>query len=111
MNKFKYSDDNKRYHTFNYYLKNKFNTKVAKVPLDAGFSCPNRDGTKGYGGCIFCSSSGSGEFTSNETDLSLQFETSKKMIVNKWPDAKFIAYFQAYSNTYGPLSKIKDMDF
>ncbi len=109
MNKFKYSDDNKRYHTFNYYLKNKFNTKVAKVPLDAGFSCPNRDGTKGYGGCIFCSSSGSGEFTSNETDLSLQFETSKKMIVNKWPDAKFIAYFQAYSNTYGPLSKIKDM--
>lgn len=53
MNLFKYSDDNKRYHTFNYYLKNKYQSKVAKVSLNAGFTCPNRDGTKGTGGCIF----------------------------------------------------------
>ena len=54
MNQFKYSLDNKRYHTYNYYLKNKYHQKVAKVALNADFTCPNRDGTKGYGGCIFC---------------------------------------------------------
>ena len=58
---FKYTLDNKRYHTLNYYLKNRFNSKVFKVSLNAGFTCPNIDGTKGYGGCIYCSKSGSGE--------------------------------------------------
>ena len=109
LNKFKYSNDNKRYHTFNYYLKNKYKVKVAKIPLDAGFTCPNRDGTKGYGGCIFCSESGSGEFTSLIKDISLQFEDAKSLVVNKWPNSKFIAYFQSYSNTYGSLEKIKNM--
>ena len=65
MNQFKYSLDNKRYHTYNYYLKNKYHQKVAKVALNADFTCPNRDGTKGYGGCIFCSSSGSGDYAGN----------------------------------------------
>ena len=77
-NKFEYSNDNKRYHTFNYYLQKRFNTKVAKIPLDAGFSCPNRDGKKGYGGCIFCSARGSGEFTIKEPNISHQYEISKK---------------------------------
>lgn len=108
-NKFPYSNDNKRYHTFNYYLKSKYNFKIAKVPLNAGFTCPNRDGTKGFGGCIFCSSSGSGEFTTQILDIEKQFNYSKSLVTKKWPNAKFIAYFQSYTNTYGPLEKIKNM--
>ena len=65
---FKYSLDNKRYHTLNYYLKNKFNDKVIKISLNGGFTCPNIDGTKGYGGCIYCSKSGSGEHGGNPND-------------------------------------------
>ena len=60
-NPFKYSFNEKRYHTFNYYLKTRYGRKVSKIILDAGFTCPNRDGTKGYGGCIFCSDQGSGD--------------------------------------------------
>ena len=61
MNKFRYTLDHKRYHTFNYYLKNKYHQKVAKVIIDGHFTCPNRDGSKGYGGCIYCSALGSGD--------------------------------------------------
>ena len=71
---FKYTLDNKRYHTLNYYLKNRFNSKVFKVSLNAGFTCPNIDGTKGYGGCIYCSKSGSLEHVGNpKKDLTTQF--------------------------------------
>lgn len=109
MNKFKYSLDNKRYHTFNYYLKNKYNCKVAKVSLNAGFTCPNRDGTKGIGGCIFCSSSGSGDFAGNVNDSLLkQFDEVSQVAQKKWPNCKYIAYFQANSNTYGSVDKIKE---
>lgn len=108
MNLFKYSDDNKRYHTFNYYLKNKYQSKVAKVSLNAGFTCPNRDGTKGTGGCIFCSSTGSGDFAGNIQDsLEIQFSNVSLLLQNKWSNCKYIAYFQANTNTYGPLKKIK----
>ena len=108
MNLFKYSDDNKRYHTFNYYLKNKYQSKVAKVSLNAGFTCPNRDGTKGTGGCIFCSSTGSGDFAGNIQDsLEIQFSNVSLLLQNKWPNCKYIAYFQANTHTYGPLKKIK----
>lgn len=108
MNLFKYSDDNKRYHTFNYYLKNKYQSKVAKVSLNAGFTCPNRDGTKGTGGCIFCSSTGSGDFAGNIQDsLEIQFSNVSLLLQNKWPNCKYIAYFQANTNTYGPLKKSK----
>ena len=108
MNLFKYSDDNKRYHTFNYYLKNKYQSEVAKVSLNAGFTCPNRDGTKGTGGCIFCSSTGSGDFAGNIQDsLEIQFSNVSLLLQNKWPNCKYIAYFQANTNTYGPLKKIK----
>ncbi|MBS5111171.1 MAG: TIGR01212 family radical SAM protein [Coprobacillus cateniformis] len=108
MNKFPYSNDNKRYHTYNYYLKNKYQQKIAKVSLNAGFTCPNRDGTKGKGGCIFCSDSGSGDFAGNVYDsLQKQFQDVSMMMRKKWPDCKFIAYFQANTNTYGTLDRLK----
>ncbi|WP_270525554.1 TIGR01212 family radical SAM protein [Longibaculum muris] len=108
MNKFPYSNDNKRYHTYNYYLKNKYQQKIAKVSLNAGFTCPNRDGTRGKGGCIFCSDSGSGDFAGNVYDsLQKQFQDVSTMMRKKWPDCKFIAYFQANTNTYGTLDRLK----
>lgn len=107
--KFKYTLDDKRYHTFNYYLKTKYNHKIAKISLNASFSCPNRDGTISYGGCLFCSDSGSGDFAGNPCDdLMLQFDKVSAMMNQKWPNCKYIAYFQANSNTYGPLSKLKE---
>lgn len=108
MNKFKYSNDNKRYYTYNYFLKSRYHKKIAKVSLNAGFTCPNRDGSKGYGGCIFCSSSGSGDYAGHiQDDLLTQFNDVSSMMSQKWPGCEFIAYFQANTNTYGPLDKIK----
>lgn len=104
MNKFKYSDSNKRYHTLDYYYKNKYNSKVAKISLNLGLTCPNKDGKVGYGGCIYCSKLGSGEFAGNKTEpLKKQFDSVKNMMLKKWPNCKFIAYFQANTNTYGDL--------
>lgn len=109
-NKFKYSFNEKRYHTFNYYLKSKYNCKVSKVILDAGFTCPNRDGSKGIGGCIFCSDLGSGDSNIDLGDSILkQYNANKAIMDNKWPNSLYIPYFQSFSNTYGPLSKIKAM--
>ncbi len=108
-NRFKYTNDNKRYHTLTYYYKEKFNEKVCKVSLNANFTCPNIDGTKGYGGCIYCTKLGSGEFGGNPKEsLISQFEKGKKIMQRKWPNAKFIAYFQANTNTYAPLEKLKE---
>lgn len=110
MNKFKYTLDNKRYHTFNYYLKNKYHHKVAKIPLNADFTCPNLDGTKAYGGCIYCSALGSGDFAGDiNDDLAVQFDKMIPLFQNKWPGCQYIAYFQANSNTYGPVAKVKAM--
>lgn len=107
-NTFKYSNDNKRYHTYNYYLKNLHNCKVAKVSLNANFTCPNRDGTKGYGGCTFCSDSGSGDFAGHiEDHLDIQFTKIASIMNHKWPGCKYTAYFQANTNTYGSIEKIK----
>ncbi len=109
-NNFKYSLDNKRYQTYNYYLKNKYQSKVFKVGLNAGFTCPNRDGKKGFEGCIFCSDSGAGECAGDIKDnLINQFEKVKKERHQKWPDAKYIGYFQAFSNTYGDVNLLKDL--
>lgn len=106
---FKYSLDNKRYHTLNYFFKDKFNSKVYKVSLNAGFTCPNIDGTKGYGGCIYCSKTGSGEHGGNPNkSLTEQFDDVKKVIDKKWPNSKYIAYFQARTNTYAPLEVLKE---
>lgn len=109
-NNFKYSFNEKRYHTFNYYLKSKYNCKVAKVILDAGFTCPNRDGKKGFGGCIYCSDLGSGDSNVDlGNSLLKQYEANKKVMNQKWPNDLYIPYFQSFSNTYGPLTKIKLM--
>ena len=109
-NNFKYSFNEKRYHTFNYYLKSKYNCKVAKVILNAGFTCPNRDGKKGFGGCIYCSDLGSGDSNVDlGNSLLKQYESNKKVMNQKWPNDLYIPYFQSFSNTYGPLTKIKEM--
>ncbi len=106
---FKYTLDNKRYHTLNYHFKTKYNSKVVKISLNAGFSCPNIDGTVGYGGCIYCSKSGSGEFGGDKNKpLTEQFYDIKKVIDKKWPNSKYIAYFQAHTNTYAPLNILKE---
>ena len=109
-NNFKYSNTNKRYHTLDYHYKNIFNQKVFKVSLDAGLSCPNIDGTVGYGGCIYCSKTGSGEFAGNKNEsVKIQFEKIKEMMLKKWPNAKYIGYFQAHTNTYAPVKKLKEL--
>ncbi|MEA4901767.1 TIGR01212 family radical SAM protein [Desulfitobacterium sp.] len=98
----------KRYNTFNRHLRGIFGEKVFKVPLDAGFTCPNRDGTKGSGGCIYCSSRGSGDFAGEVThSIEQQFAEVKERMRKKWPKAKYMAYFQAYTNTYAPISKLR----
>ena len=107
---FKYSYNNKRYHTLDYFYKMKFKEKVFKVSLNAGFSCPNLDGTVGTGGCIYCSKSGSGEFAGNKKDsIVKQFNEIKEMMHKKWPKAKYIGYFQARTNTYAPVKKLKEL--
>lgn len=107
---FKYSNSNKRYHTLDYYYKNKFNEKVFKVSLNAGFTCPNIDGTVGTGGCIYCSKTGSGEFAGNvRDDIVKQFNDIKEMMLKKWPKAKYIGYFQARTNTYAPVDKLREL--
>ena len=110
MNPFKYSNTNKRYHTLDYYYKNKFHSKVFKVSLNAGFTCPNIDGTVGYGGCIYCSKSGSGEFAGKKEDsLKKQFDEIKNTMLNKWSHAKYIGYFQARTNTYADVNTLKSL--
>ena len=107
-NNFKYSNSNKRYHTLDYYYKNRFNEKIFKVSLNANFSCPNIDGTIGYGGCIYCSKSGSGEFAGNkEETIEKQFLEVKETMLKKWPKAKYIGYFQARTNTYAPVETLR----
>ena len=109
MNKFKYSDSNKRYYTLDYFYKKKFGCKVFKVSLNGGFSCPNKDGKVGYGGCIYCSKLGSGDFAGDLNEpLDVQFTTIRDKMLKKWPNAKYIAYFQANTNTYAPLPVLKE---
>lgn len=109
-NPFEYSDDNKRYHTYNYYLKKRFGRKVMKIPLNVDLGCPNRDGTKGTGGCKFCSAQLSGEFAGDPCDdIRTQFENIKLMMSRKWSDGLYIPYFQAGSNTYAPVEKLREM--
>ena len=109
-NNFKYSDDNKRYHTYNYYLRHKYGKKVFKVPLNANFGCPNRDGTKGVGGCTYCSNKMSGDYAGNPLDdIERQYNEVRQSLLKKWSDAKCIPYFQAGTNTYAPLNVQKEL--
>lgn len=109
MTNFKYAFDNKRYHTWNYYLRSNFGEKVFKVSINAGFSCPNIDGTIARGGCTYCSKKGSGDFAGNPNDnLIKQFEDIKQMMHKKWNNAKYIGYFQAFTNTHAPVNILKE---
>ncbi len=102
------SNSNKRYYTLDYFYKKKFNSKVFKVSLNGNFTCPNIDGTKGVGGCIYCSH-GSSDFGGNpKDDLPTQFEKVKNIISKKWPNSKYIAYFQANTNTYADVPTLKE---
>ncbi len=106
---FKYSDTNKRYYTLDYFYKHKFNSKVCKISLDGGFTCPNKDGKVGIGGCIYCSKSGSAEYAGDKRKpLIEQFNDVKKVMIKKWPQAKYIGYFQANTNTYAPVDVLKE---
>ncbi len=98
----------KPYHSFDYMLKERFGEKIYKVALDAGMTCPNRDGTLGSRGCIFCSAGGSGDFAGSRQDsITQQIEKQAASIRQKRGVAKFIAYFQAYTNTYAPVDYLR----
>ncbi len=111
MYNFPFSLDNKRYHTLNFYNKNHFGKRVMKAVIDAGFTCPNADGTKGVGGCIYCRG-GSGYFTARYSDniyedVTNQLKSEKERIYKKFPDSLIVAYFQANTNTYAPVSVLE----
>lgn len=99
-----------KYTSLNQYLKNRFGTKVYKIALDGGFTCPNRDGTLGTRGCIFCSKGGSGDFAENR-GLSIydQIEQGKRKVAGKIKDGKYIAYFQAFTNTYASVDRLESL--
>lgn len=96
------------YYSFNQYLKDTFNQKIYKLSLNAGFTCPNRDGTIDTRGCIFCSKGGSGDFAENPNlSITEQIENGKARVSKKIKDGKYIAYFQAFTNTYAPIDVLK----
>ena len=107
-NPFPYSDSNKRYHTYTCFLSRRFGGKVSRVPLNAGFTCPNLDGTKGRGGCVYCSPAGSGEFGGNpRLPIREQFSQVAARMAGKWDTPRHIAYFQARTNTYAPADTLR----
>ena len=109
-NPFEYSSDNKRYQTYSYYLKKRFGKKVMKIPLNVDLGCPNRDGTKGCGGCKFCSAQKSGEFAGDpQDDILTQFAKVREKMAQKWSQGLYIPYFQAGSNTYAPVERLREM--
>ena len=110
QNPFAYSDSNKRYHTYDYYLRNTFGTKCAKIALDAGMTCPNRDGACGIGGCIYCSARGSGDFAASpRLSVGEQYRLQRERLIDKWGTFKCIPYFQANTNTYAPVARLREL--
>ena len=108
-NPFPNSDTNKRYYTYDYWLKSTFGGKCAKIPLDGGFTCPNIDGTCGIGGCIYCSGRGSGDFAESPVlPIAEQYRIVREKLSHKWTTERCIPYFQAHTNTYAPLSVLKE---
>jgi radical SAM protein (TIGR01212 family) len=100
----------KRYNTFSDALKREFGCKVQRISVDAGFTCPNRDGTLDSNGCIFCGGHGSGSFgIRRDLSISAQLEDGKEVMRRKYRAEKFIAYFQAYSNTYAPVTRLQEL--
>jgi len=106
---FPHPETGKRYRTLNTHLRDKYDSKVFKVMINAGFTCPNIDGTVAYGGCTFCTTRGSGDFAGNpKDDLVKQFKEVRDRMHIKWPDAKYIGYFQAFTNTHAPLEVLRE---
>lgn len=98
----------KPYNTLNEYYKYKYNSKVAKIALNADFTCPNKDGKKGYGGCTYCSKLGSGDFAGDKNlSLKEQFNSIKKIMEKKWPNILYMPYLQANSNTYASIERLE----
>lgn len=95
------------YRSFNEYCREQFGCKVYKLSIDAGFTCPNRDGTLGTGGCIFCSGAGAGEFAERGDSVTAQLERAKARVAHKNAGGKYLAYFQAFTNTYAPVEKLE----
>jgi hypothetical protein len=105
-----YFTNEKHYNTLNNYYRHKFGIKIFKIALNGNFSCPNRDGVFSSQGCIFCSESGSGDFAGDPSmSLEKQFKDIKEMMHKKWHKGKYIAYFQANTNTYGPIKKLRTL--
>lgn len=108
INRYINNDRFKRYYTLDYYYRKKYNSKVFKVSLNGGFSCPNKDGTVGVGGCIYCSKLGSGDFAGDiKKGLITQFYEVKNIMGKKWPNSLYIGYFQANTNTYDDVNNLK----
>ena len=108
-NPYPLSDSHKRYQTYDYWLKKTFGGKCAKIPLDGGFTCPNMDGKCGVGGCIYCSSRGSGDFAASaDLPLKIQYDTQRQRLAGKWPTDRCIPYFQARTNTYAPIDVLRE---
>ena len=108
-NPFRHSDSNKRYYTYDYWLRETFGGKCAKIPLDAGFTCPNIDGRCGRGGCIYCSGRGSGDFAESPIlPIAEQYRIVREKLSSKWTTERCIPYFQAHTNTYAPLSVLRE---
>ena len=100
--------DNKPYRSLNEYYREIFGRKTAKISLDGGFTCPNRDGRCGTRGCLFCSAGGSGDFAENAAlSITEQVEQGKTQTAEKWKDPAYIAYFQAFTNTYAPVEELR----
>lgn len=107
-NPYRFTDSNKRYQTYDYYMRHRFGGKCAKIPIDAGFSCPNKDGTRGSGGCIFCRG-GSGAATVCGLGISEQYERARRTVDAKWQPIGYIPYLQANTNTYAPLERLREI--
>lgn len=109
-NPFPNSDSNKRYYTYDYYLRKTFGGKCAKIPLDAGFTCPNIDGKCGRGGCIYCSGRGSGDFAQLPTvPIEEQYRLTREQLGHKWSTERCIPYFQAHTNTYAAAEVLRSL--
>ncbi len=108
-NPFEYTDSNKRYYTYDYYLRRTYGGKCAKIPIDAGFTCPNIDGRCGVGGCIYCSGRGSGDFAESALmPVAEQYRVTREKLSSKWSTKRCIPYFQAHTNTYAPVETLRE---
>lgn len=104
--------NDKSYNNLNHYLKEKYDCKVIKLSIDGGFTCPNRDGTVGNKGCIFCSEMGSGDFAGcgdRAASIHAQMTHQTELLKDKWPNAKYIAYFQSFTNTYDTVDNLRSL--